>query len=691
MLQLYNMESKKKVRKVARPSSSDSSSDSDSSSSSSSEETRRKQKHRNIRKQQRESSSSSEEEAVRKSHKHASHKKSSSVRKHSAKVRTKLVLSSGKKTARSMSPASRAAHKHHLKAKMAAKKLKLAQLEEHDRRSRTPTRRDVKKDRTPDHRITTPTTRIRVSVPNNRAVQERSAGRGIKESPSSGRRHVREPAGDKERAEILARCQERQRERDRIRRVQEDEERYKQAVPRSADRSSRMLPTSSHVPVDKHHHERSRSHSRGKVPIRERLDKEYDYRRSISREHEDYAVMRPGGAARESIGLSYSRERPALRDELDRNFDYRGGDERRIGNHEYGQPSRNFEERPHRGQNWDNEREVEPRNNRVYEGREWDQPSHSKRVSDESFKDQRDRSWNDQPRDKWSKEKDQKEWNRNWKEPSSSGTHHGPPSSSVPTMAHPRRWQGPSETWTPRGSHKMEHSPSSGPPFKPRFSSSAPHFGFKRFPFKRFPNQYSKINYPSKRVIPSGSSSALGQGQSSSLTRTPIRISENSMDSPMKSDVEQLPSTPGKVEASESGEITTEPEEDKVEADTTTFGGNVETQSQDECEGNLSEFSDVDDEILNREEVNLKLQKCLVMEKNENFSFSLFKKHKKSTQLSLKIEDAPSRLMTRASALRLQSNNVHVNNRIFSPFSSDYYCIYGLLPRHTDGDGRRVS
>jgi hypothetical protein len=48
-------------------------------------------------------------------------------------------------------------------------------------------------------------------------------------------------------------------------------------------------------------------------------------------------------------------------------------------------------------------------------------------------------------------------------------------------------------------------------------------------------------------------------------------------------------------------------------------------------------------------------------------------------------------MATRATALRLQSN-AHVNNRIFSPFSSDYYCIYGLLPRHTDGgEGRRVS
>ena len=42
-----------------------------------------------------------------------------------------------------------------------------------------------------------------------------------------------------------------------------------------------------------------------------------------------------------------------------------------------------------------------------------------------------------------------------------------------------------------------------------------------------------------------------------------------------------------------------------------------------------------------------------------------------------------------SSARRLPSN-AHVNNRNFSPFSSDYYCIYGLLPRHSEDDGRRV-
>lgn len=574
------MESKKKVRKVA-PSSS---SDSESSSSSSSEEARRKQKHRNIRKQQRESSSSSDDEAVRKSHKHSSHKKSSARKhSHSAKLRAKLAQSSAKKTPRSMSPASRAAHKH-LKAKMAAKKAKLAQLEEHERR-------DVKKDRTPDHRLTSPTTRIRVSVPNPRAVRERSSGRGIKESPSTSRRHIREPAGDEERAEILARCQERQRERDRVKRMQEEDERYKHAVPRS---SSRILSTA-RAGSEKHRHDRSRSHSRGKIPIRERLDKDYEYRRSISREHEEYSIIRPTG--REPISSSYGRDRPISREEPERKFDYRQ-DDRRIAAQEYGQPSRGYEERHHRPSTWEGERELEPRSSRIYENRDWEP---AKRIVDEPYKEPRDRSWNDQPHDKWSKEKDPKDWGRGWKE--SSGGHHGPPSSSVSTMSHPRRWPGPSssDSWAPRGvhpsSHKMEHS---GPPFKPRYAggSSAPQFGFKRFPFKRFPNQYSKINYPSKRVIPSGGPTST-QGLHSD--RVPLKTSENSIDSPMKSDNEQLPGTPGKVEASESGELLAEPEEDKVEADTT-FSGNVDTQSQ-ECEGNLSEFSDVDDEILNREEV----------------------------------------------------------------------------------------
>lgn len=40
---------------------------------------------------------------------------------------------------------------------------------------------------------------------------------------------------------------------------------------------------------------------------------------------------------------------------------------------------------------------------------------------------------------------------------------------------------------------------------------------------------------------------------------------------------------------------------------------------------------------------------------------------------------------TTSTANQVQSRT-YVNNRIFSPFSSDYYCIYGLLPRHAHAD-----
>lgn len=44
------------------------------------------------------------------------------------------------------------------------------------------------------------------------------------------------------------------------------------------------------------------------------------------------------------------------------------------------------------------------------------------------------------------------------------------------------------------------------------------------------------------------------------------------------------------------------------------------------------------------------------------------------------------------STSRAHNRLAYVNNRIFSPFSSDYYCIYGLLPRHADDDvGKCVS
>lgn len=43
------------------------------------------------------------------------------------------------------------------------------------------------------------------------------------------------------------------------------------------------------------------------------------------------------------------------------------------------------------------------------------------------------------------------------------------------------------------------------------------------------------------------------------------------------------------------------------------------------------------------------------------------------------------------STSRAHNRLAYVNNRIFSPFSSDHYCIYGLLPRHADDVGKCVS
>jgi hypothetical protein len=481
------------------------------------------------------------------------------------------------KKARSMSPASRAAHKHHLKLKL-AKKAKL--LEDHERhsarRSRTPVRRDVKKERTPEHRINSPTTRIRVSVPNNR-VQDRAALRNVKDSPSTSRRYVREAVDERgDRGDIMMR----QKEHEKMRRVQDDDHyKYSAKVP---DRSSRVIPPTRMTP-DKYHRERSRSH--GRIPIRDRLDKEFDYRRSNSRERDDYPIGRNSGNN--------------TRDHVDRPYEYRQ-DDRRIPNHEYGQSSRPYEDRHHR---WEDNRGNEPENrgNRIYEGgnsgnKNWEPPIHErKRIPDDV--PYKERQWNESsgppPHDKWAhKDKEPQDWKRGgWKDQQSPQV--------APTMPHPRRWPGPnqmsSDNWnnSPRGPppHKMDSHPSSGPPFKPR--GSAPYFGYKRFPYKRFPNQYSKINFPSKRVLPSAAATSQSHEKQDDLSKM-----GESMDINMKfsSEQQQMDSL-----GNESGELTTETEEEKIAQPDTTFSGTID--QQEECEGNLSEFSDVDDEILNREEV----------------------------------------------------------------------------------------
>lgn len=555
------MENKKKIRKNA-PVQSSSSSDSSSSTSDSSADAR-KQKHRNIRKQ-RDSSSSSGEEVVRKLHKHQ-HKKTSSSstqrkHSHSSKIRTKLLAVNAKKDLRSISPTSRAAHKHHLKVK-SSKKPKV--IDEHDRHQVQQQRRDVIKD--PEHRITSPTTRIRVSIPNNRVVQDR-VSRSVKDTPSTSiSRRVRETPD--ERSDHLVRQKEK-----KMRRLQEEEHYGKYMV--KGERVSRISP-------EKHHqHERSRSRSHGRVPIRERLDKEYAYQGTLSRER-DYSPMIRAGAGSTSRGNEpMSVERP---------FDYRSGvgDERRIPPHEYGGQSRMYDDR-HHPRNWDDGRESDhPRGSRVYEGgiRDWDHSHDRKRGIDEPPSHYKDRQWNDGSH---RADKEPKEWNRgvsNWKDQASH-----PSNQIAPTMSHPRRWPGPngSDSWSPRVPHpsKLDHLSSGGPPFKPRGS----YFGYKRFPFKRFPNQYSKINYSSKRVLPSS-------------TETTSTVSNDSIKTEQVNAVE-ITNENDKIEVLESGEIPSELEEEKIaqqQQPDTTFSGN--TEAAEECEGNLSEFSDVDDDILNREEV----------------------------------------------------------------------------------------
>jgi hypothetical protein len=272
-----------------------------------------------------------------------------------------------------------------------------------------------------------------------------------------------------------------------------------------------------------------------------------------------------------------------------------------------------YDERPHHRMpsNWDENRgdpEHSQRGNRPYEGnnsgnsnnnRNWEPPmSHErKRIDDMPPQSYKERQWNDAPQDKWMKDKDPQDWKRNsWKDNSNP---HMPMNQSAPTMPHPRRWPGPmSDNWRPP--HKSDSHPQSssqgGPPFKPRSSSTFFAGGFKRFPYKRFPSQYSKINYPSKRVLPSTTMTT------SNMNPQDDESNDKIMNEPQQQQQQQQ-SVVEKMDMNESGEIVPETEEDKIAQPDTTFSGTSADAQYPEEEGNLSEFSDVDDDILNREEV----------------------------------------------------------------------------------------
>lgn len=555
------MDSKKKLRRPVASSSSSSSED--SSFSSSSGDARKKQKRRAAY-----SSSSSEEEKVRKSHKH----KKSAVRKHSHSAKLREKMTHGKK-ARSMSPATKAAHKHKLKLKKAKY---AAQEIDHERRSRSPTRRNVKKDRTPEHKIASPTTRIRVSIQNNRAIQERPSARIRKEpSPISIRRRD-QAAAEKERLELSR--QEALKESERLKRAQQEEEqRYKR--------------------LKKHHHEHSPSPVRGKISIHDRLDGGYNNpRRSISRditERDDYMMRDNFDRNPEPERNNYEyRERD---DERDRRYEFSTSNSRPPYDDQPPPQQQQQQQRHHRHHyNEPEPRDPEPRGRGgVYESRRRfpdDNPAPYESNSGSNF-------------DKWPKD-EVPPMRSSWKDSGPSNIHsRGPPPKRFPYSSH--------SSSGPSGS-----SPHGG--FKPRFSGSSPHFQ-KRFPFQpRYPNQYSKINY-SKRNVPPSATETLSSTQQAHSSSSMLHVNE-----PIKHEIEsphmlqqsqllqpiQQPQSAQPIAAVEPMEIKSEiieHEEVKVEADTTTMSGNVDTQSQEECEGNLSEFSDVDDEILNREEVKFAL------------------------------------------------------------------------------------
>lgn len=487
------MDSRRKVRK---PHMQSSSSSDDSSSSSSDSDDRRKRKYKAVAKKQRDSSSdsTSEGEMKRKSHKHQ-HKKTSRKHSHSSKMRTKMLAANAKKELRGISPTSRSSHKHHLKEK--SKKPKA--IDEHERHS-------SRRDEIPEHRIASPTTRIRVSIPNNRAIQERNRH---KDSPSVSRRHVREDPDEHMRGHY---------HKEKMGRF-EEEEHYKYMSKNDADRMARAQLT-----PDQHHHEH-RSQSHGRMTKRD-----------------EYEMMR-GEPRRPPENIPPERSP----------YDY--NDDRRMPDYNEG-PTRIYEER--------GRRPIEQHGrSRGFEGPNWDSshPHEKKRPIYEG-------GYNP----KWVKDKNMPDWKQgeNWKM-----------NKMAPSMPHPhpppRRWPGPNDSWRSPHPSKVD-----SPSFKPRGSQ---YFGPKRFPFKRFPSQYSKINFPSQRVLPSAS-------------ETSGNMEEKEM----------VKSSSPSNETLESGEIPSIPmEEEKLaQQPDTTFSGNVDAPEEGE-EGNLSEFSDVDDDILNREEVNVYL------------------------------------------------------------------------------------
>ncbi|XP_073833624.1 fl(2)d-associated complex component [Musca autumnalis] len=260
----------KKARKAAESSSESSSSSSDSSSESSSyssEDERRHRSHKKERKANARSSSSSGDERHKREKERRCQKKLEAKRNHlkrklkEAKLKKKAALALSGHSHRALSPATQAklkklAERKHLRAASkerrerekekhrALRERERGEREHHHRSSRSPTKitkirihQDVPRQKTPPrvhHQLMSREkiiiqTRTRDRTPSAERERLRHEKMRHEDMARERERREREAAREKERAEALARCQERQRERERLAREKlrrEEEEKY---------------------------------------------------------------------------------------------------------------------------------------------------------------------------------------------------------------------------------------------------------------------------------------------------------------------------------------------------------------------------------------------------------------------------------------------------------------------------------
>ncbi|XP_075158492.1 fl(2)d-associated complex component isoform X2 [Haematobia irritans] len=329
----------KKARKAESSSESSSSSDSDSGSSSSSYSSDDERRHRHKKSRQpglRRSSSSSGDERHKRDKERRCQKKLEAKRNHlkrklkEAKLKKKAAAALSGHSHRALSPATQAklkklAERKHLRAaskerrereKEKHRALREREREHHHRSSRSPTKitkirihQDVNRQKTPPrmhHQLMSREkiiiqTRTRDRTPSAERERLRHEKLRHDDLARERERREREAARDKERAEALARCQERQRERERLAREKlrrEEEEKYGKPVSerllargpdreiaargydsrdRSLERAKREIDPYEHGYVRKHRDEYDEESERRAILEREEMLREREY------------------------------------------------------------------------------------------------------------------------------------------------------------------------------------------------------------------------------------------------------------------------------------------------------------------------------------------------------------------------------------------------------------------------------